>query len=164
MRFDGDYDEDFPGQWGLWEGARKQAFSSRRGQLNLRRLRDALIALPEPKLLSTRLADHTGAVCAMGALYVQTKIEQGIEREVAVAQIADIGVEVEAGDGEVTDWLDTGEIERQTIDIGGSLGLTTVMAVDIAWQNDFRSKETPEERYERVLAWLNTVIREEIPV
>lgn len=157
-RFGGDYDEDFPGQWGLYEGARKQAFSSRRGQLNLRRLRDAMLALPEPKLLYSRLADETGGVCAMGALAVQALVDGGMEREVAVAEIA-------AKSPPIDEYgPDTYEEEQVTVALGDALGLTHIMSVDIAWKNDLHYKETPEERYERVLAWLNAVIREEIVV
>lgn len=149
MRFDSDYDEQFPGQYELWEHNTLRNFSGKAGQAALRELRDALLALPEKRLIETRLADEKGNVCALGALAVQKRVAEGRDRAVVIAEMAEA---VEADD----DWIDTWEAEQQTLAEAKACGMKTNMAVAIAWENDFGPKrdETPEERYTRVLAWV----------
>lgn len=63
------YSDDCDG-WGLicYRGQVKSAIRGRRGQRFLRELRDALDALPEPKLCYHELQRQDGACCAIGAL------------------------------------------------------------------------------------------------
>jgi len=149
VRFDSDYDEQFPGQWWLWEANLQRNFSGKAGQRSLRELRDALLALPEKKLIETRLADEHGHVCALGALAVQQRVARGEPRDKVLAAMA---AESAADDG----YVDTWEAEQQTLAEAKACGVKVPMAVTVAWENDFgpSSKETPEERYVRVLAWV----------
>src|SRR6185369_14922087 len=64
-RFSDDYDWDF-GRYMLWEQAVTNAMSGRRGQAALRDLEEALVALPEKRLVDTLCKD--GEVCAISAL------------------------------------------------------------------------------------------------
>lgn len=150
MRFDSDYDEQFPGAYELWEHNTRRNFSGKAGQASLRELRDALLALPEKRLIETQLVDSKGNVCAIGALVVQRRVADGRDRAAVIAEMAE-AVEVE------DDWgVDTWEAEQQTIAVAKACGMKTNMAVAVSWENDFgpRSDETPEDRYTRVLAWV----------
>lgn len=152
MRFDGDGDEWFPGQQWLWEANLERNFSGKAGQAKLREIRDALRALPEKRLIETRLADEKGNVCALGALAVQRRVAEGRDRAVVIAEMA------EAIDGD-DEWVDSYEAEQQTLEEARALGVKTPMAVTIAWENDFGPRsETPEERYTRLLAWVEARI------
>lgn len=57
-----DYDgeEGFPNQWEFWQANYERALRGRRGRKVLAELRDALMALPERKLIE-------GALCTVGA-------------------------------------------------------------------------------------------------
>lgn len=52
----------------LWEQAVLRAAKGYRGQHLLRKLRDALDAMPVKRLIAGRIKDHHGDVCAFGAL------------------------------------------------------------------------------------------------
>lgn len=150
MRFESDYDEQFPGQYMLWEANLQRNFAGKAGQRSLRELRDALLALPEKKLIETRLADEQGHVCALGALAVKQRVDRGEPRDKVLAAMASDTAPDEYG------LLDTWEAEQQTLAEAKACGVKVPMAVTIAWENDFgpSSSETPEQRYARVLSWV----------
>lgn len=50
--YEGDGEEDFPGQWALWEHAARCALKGKRGRRALAELREALRNLPEKRLIS----------------------------------------------------------------------------------------------------------------
>src|ERR1044071_6244081 len=72
MRFSYTDEEDFPGQFGLWQHNVQRSIKGRQGQEEMRALRDALLALPEKRLILGSLYDDSGGVCAIGA-YAQHK-------------------------------------------------------------------------------------------
>jgi hypothetical protein len=151
-RFDNDWDEDFPGQWWLWEQALSRSINGRRGQEALKDLREALLALPEKRLISGRLADEQGSVCTVGALALHRRMKAGEPRRLVLEQLAEL---VEADEG---GFLSSYEADEATIILGKQVGLTTTIAVHLGAQNDASWKETPEERYERVLAHVEALI------
>lgn len=53
---------------GLWQGAVERATQGYRGQHLLRKLRDALDALPTKRLITDEIQNEAGEVCALGAL------------------------------------------------------------------------------------------------
>lgn len=53
---------------GLWRGAVRRATTGYRGQHLLRKLRDALDAMPVKRLIADAIKDGSGDVCALGAL------------------------------------------------------------------------------------------------
>lgn len=53
---------------GLWRGAVHRATTGYRGQHFLRKLRDALDAMPVKRLIVDAIKDDSGEVCALGAL------------------------------------------------------------------------------------------------
>jgi hypothetical protein len=149
VRFEGDYDEEFPGQYMLWEANLERHFSGKAGQAKLRELRDALVALPEKRLIETRLADEQGNVCALGALVVHHRVEAGEDRGAVLAEIAQ---RIHDDDG----YVDTWEAEEGTRKEALRCGVKPPLIYTVAYENDFgpSSKETPEKRYNRMLSWV----------
>lgn len=92
----GEYmDAEYPNQGDLWWANVARAMGGRRGQLALRELELALLALPEPKLISSHLA-HNGQVCTVGALALHKRTAAGEAREDVLAELeAQLPVECE---------------------------------------------------------------------
>lgn len=67
MRINYSEEEDFPGQFELWQANCRRSIKGKRGQAELRILRDTLLALPEKRLIEGLLYDDEGGVCAIGA-------------------------------------------------------------------------------------------------
>lgn len=115
-------------QWDLicWRGAVASAIKGVRGQAFLLEMHRAMKALPEPKLIAHELEEH-GAVCAIGAV--------GKARGVDMSGI------------------DPEDRER----VANVFGIAPALAAEIVFMNDEAdrwSKETPEQRYARMLKWI----------
>lgn len=152
-RFEGDGDEEFPGQWWLWEGNMRRCFSGKAGQAKLREIREALLALPQKRLIRGRLADENGDVCTVGAIALHRRVKDGQEPDVAIAELAKIVPQ------EMVEW-DSWEVERMTLAVGADCGIKAPMVTEIAFHNDvWERRETPEECYSRILAWVENCIR-----
>lgn len=164
MRISYSEDEDFPGQFALWEANSRRSLAGKKGQAALRELEQALLALPEKKLIANKLQDAEGQVCALGAL---AKYKG---RELAVL-----------GSDEEDEWEDYdgfGQMEE----VGVELGVPRLVAWRIVALNDIEIDghyedvagpplygyrlpgvfvaATPEERYEKVLAWVRNRIKQ----
>lgn len=59
---------------GLWRGAVERATKGYRGQHLLRKLRDALDAMPRKQLITDAIKNESGEVCALGALDPQAPV------------------------------------------------------------------------------------------
>lgn len=181
-RFSDDYDEDFRNQGLLWEANYQRALSGKRGQRALRTLEAALLALPEPRLISSHLALN-GQVCAMGALITHQRCEAGESREQVLAELEDLApptcdkcwheraahadgrcsrcIEYTAsgfGSHRCDGYVPSDESDDYgliTAQAGRDAGLTFTLAWGIAQENDnsWVGEETPEQRYQRILAW-----------
>jgi len=68
MRLNYSEDEDFPGQFNIWQANCRRSLRGKRGQAALRRLEAALLAMPVKALVKGKLVAHDGSVCAIGAL------------------------------------------------------------------------------------------------
>lgn len=157
-RFNGeDYEPEYNNAWELWNTAVNRHLGGAKGQQALRDLRDALLALPEKRLIENRLADEQGCVCTVGALALHKRTTQGEKPDEVLADLASRITQETLEDGDY--W----EVEERTIKCGKDIGLKMTMAVTLAQKNDDQAhwKETPEQRYERVLAWANKRIFEE---
>lgn len=155
MRFS-DGDEEYPGQWWLWEQALYRAVNGRRGQQVLRDLERALLDLPEKQLIDGSLSDGKG-VCAVGAYVAQKRVEAGEERDEVLRLLNLMAPSSEAWGPD--DW----EAEQATIDEGQAAGMQLTLAVTIASLNDEYYPVTPEQRYERVLEWVQKrILPEEV--
>jgi hypothetical protein len=156
MRFEGDGDEYFPNQGALWEANLARHFSGREGQARLRELRDALLALPEKRLIPVRLADEGGQVCALGAMSLRRRLNAGEGLDTALAAMTERVIEDEWG-------IDGWEAEQATIGEGLAMGCKMPFIVAVSYENDLGGpNETPEARYERVLAWVEKRILEPV--
>lgn len=154
MRFQGD-DEMFPGQWWLWEESLRRAMNGKRGQQALRDLRDELLAMPEKVLIEGRLSDGKN-VCTVGALVVHRRVQAGEDREAVLADLCSkITWDEEYGPD------DQWEADDMTLCVAMQAGVARTLAVDMAGLNDDFYRSSPEERYEKVLSWVEARIIEE---
>jgi hypothetical protein len=137
---DGDWDY---GRFMLWERAMQNALSGRRGQAALADLEQALLALPEPRLIEGYLAKD-GEVCAMGALVAAKRVAAGEDRAAVLAELERLSPE------------ESWEAPDVTASIGRQYGgMAYAMAWRIAELNDEDCRAyTPEQRFEKVLAWV----------
>lgn len=178
------FDDDGEGMpWELWERVVSQALAGRKGQAALADLEAALIALPEPKLIRDHLAAD-GGVCAVGA-YVAHK--QAAERKLDVATVIDglsASVRCWCGHGPYMhgpkcsgkrwggdDNCNCDEYEAEdddiyeTADAGINAGLSSTLAWHFAYLNDEEwGGATPEQRYERMLAFARRAQGKEVAV
>lgn len=139
-RFWDDGDWDF-GRYSLWEQATRNALSGKRGQAALADLEEALLALPEPRLIEGALAEN-GEVCAIGALVLHKRRQQGEQRALVLADMERFGREDDIAD--------------VTAGMGQRWGnMAYAMAWHIAYLNDEDCRNlNPEQRFRFVLGWV----------
>lgn len=165
MRIGYSEEEDYPGQFGLWQANCQRSLKGRAGQTALRELEAALLALPDKRLIAGKMIDSDGEVCAIGALAKHKGRDLVAETR---AQLAEIGIDRDV------DEID-GDDEME--EIGVELGMPRLVAWKVVELNDIqlegrtliqnegpyrwpaeKPKEwvpiTPEVRYEKVLAWV----------
>jgi hypothetical protein len=157
--------EDFPGQFKLWQANCQRSLRGKAGQAALRELEAALLALPEKRLIAGRLQDGDGQVCALGAL------ARYKNHTMPISYDEDAWWEGEDEDGSMEDF-------------GVELGMPRLVAWKVVELNDVQidghcvaaagpsrpgRREpfafvpfTPEERYDKVLAWVRRQIVEAI--
>lgn len=128
-----DCDSDIPIE--LYRQAVHRATTGYRGQHLLRRLRDALDAMPTKRLIAGNIQDSSGQVCAFGAL-----------DPTAPAYRED-------------DWDDYDHPRK----LAKHFGIAPALASEIVYMNDealsWREKdEAPEQRWIRMRAWVETQI------
>lgn len=152
-------EEDYPGQFGLWNGNVVRSIKSRQGQASLRELEAALLALPDKRLIAGLLRDKDGEVCGLGALALYK------------------GHELVADEPKDNDEYDEIDLSYEMEEFGVSLGMPRLVAWKIVAKNDidFAGQDlitlagpyrwpserptmwadiTPEQRYERMLRWV----------
>lgn len=162
MRLNYTDDEDFPGQFGLWQGNCDRSLASKTGQAALRRLEAALLSMPDKRLIRQELQDGRGNVCALGAL-ARTE-----------GKLPDFYSE----DNDT----DPDEFGRTVLKFPRLVAWKVVEQNDVinedqygyaegpnlppryAWQryeagNWMRREITPEERYRNVLGWVQSEIK-----
>lgn len=104
------YSDDCEHVW-LWRRTVDNAMFGRRGQLFLRRLRDALDAMPVRRLISGELVSADGEVCALGAVDPNIPVDDPEDRK-AVARHFNIAPALAAEIAYVNDeefWRETPE-------------------------------------------------------
>lgn len=188
-RFDDCYedDENYPNAGSMWWANIGRAIRGRKGQKHLRELEAVLVALPEKRLISGRLVDREGAVCAVAAFAVAKREQRGEDRAAVLAEYDKLygyycecfHEESDHPDGgpcercangsfstpcsgfRLSDEADEGDQGDMTAREGKSLGMTYALAWRLAYLNDGDLAEvTLEERYERVLFWIREQLRE----
>lgn len=182
-RFGNDGDGDYePLDMGRWENNLRRAITGKRGQKVLRELREALLALPERRLVAGDLATPEGEVCTVGA-YVAWKKAQDEGVAVTDAAKALAAVDPEEWDGYErnpetgayqqrvsAEWLRDGYWTRthgedegagHTTDCAVASGMCFTLAYDLGWRNDeFLGDFTPEGRWQAVFNWVESKIVE----
>jgi hypothetical protein len=138
-RMDG---SDDPMPEGLWWSAYRRARTSKRGQQVLRDLEQALLAIPDKRLAYEHIS-HEGAVCAVGAYVTWKEQQAGKDRSAVIKELEDA-------------YYWEHESLRQTAEVGKEAGIAWTLAWEIGAANDydFGKGFTPEERWERMLAWV----------
>lgn len=156
MRINYSDEEDFPGQFALFEANCRRSMRGKAGQRELRELEASLLALPEKRLIKDALTDDGGGVCAI-ACYARHKgvdvlkcdpedesdevgIEAGMPRLVAWSVVGQNDIHLDTV-WEVAD----GPLNRWGATYHGGIALVRDM--------------TPEERYEKMLAWVRAHLR-----
>ena len=129
MRINYSHEENYPGQFELWQANCERSLRGKHGQLELRELRAALLALPDKRLIHELLEDEEGGVCAIGA-YGKHK---GID-------------------------LSKFDVDSDTDEVGIAGGMPALVAWKVVEMNDleFDGSVTPEQRYEKMLAWVES--------
>lgn len=165
---DGDYDYD-PVAQRLWDANYERALKGKRGRKALADLREALLALPEPKLIEGALCTmnpekrrgtfseglarrefddelevNDGAgVCAIGALVWHRRVKAGMDPLEAFDTLpTQLASSYDLGD--------TAQLAVRNVDIAYPLAWMLAWRNDETWQH-----KTPEERYAAFLAWID---------
>lgn len=114
-----------------WRGAVKSAMHGKRGQAFLKEALAVLEAMPVKRLITDDL-ERNGEVCFLGAV--------GKAR----------GIDMSKLDPEYSN------------QVAGVFGIADAMARELVYMNDEANylSESPEARYERMLAWVKTQIKE----
>jgi len=127
------YCDEIEDQWQLicWRGAVASGIRGKRGQAFLREMLTAMDAMPEKKLVAHEL-EMDGQVCAIGSV--------GRVRGVDMSQIDPENY------GKVAD----------------TFGISEALAREIVYENDEGGwGNTPEERFQRMRAWIVSNLRDE---
>ncbi len=130
-----DSDSDIPIE--LYRQAVHRATTGYRGQHLLKKLRDALDAMPVKRLITGNIKDESGQVCALGAL------------------------DANAPKYDDDEW--DGAWDGHARKLATHFGIAPALAAEIVYMNDevndWRTPaETPEQRWARMRAWVETQI------
>ncbi len=140
MRISYSEEEDYPGEFDLYQGNCMRSIKGKKGQAALRELEQALLAMPDKRLIANELETADGDVCAIGALVKH----RGVTPKSDPEDMEEVGMEL--GMPRLVAWK-------------------VVALNDVDIDSYYDPKEghcvsyTPEERYEHVLAqvqkWLS---------
>lgn len=159
MRIGYSDEEDYPGQFGLWQGNCQRSLKGRAGQAALRELEAALLALPDKRLIAEELMDDNGAVCGIGAV---AKFRGVITEEMRAQGEHDMeGVGVDLGMPRLVAWK---IVEMNDLQFSGTNLLFAEGPYRWPAEQPYAYIEvTPEQRYERMLKWVREQITPAVP-
>jgi len=176
---EGDGEELYPNQWLMFEHNVRQALKGRRGRRALAELREALLHLPQPRLIRDALctvnAEKRRPVVAEGgseldrelAEWERESFERLIEQGEGVCAVGAYvwwqrvkgGMEPQAAFDSLdtlADYDDSVNPMEDTIDYGKEAGLAGPLAYELFSRNDeWFDAMTPEERHAAFLAWID---------
>lgn len=143
-------EEQFSGQFELWQANCQRSLHGKAGQAALRELEAALLAMPSKRLIANQLQDEHGDVCAIGAL-VRYK---GITPTTRWPDEDMEAVGVECGMPRLVAWK---VVEINDIDLDYSVDVFAPGPSQ--WVHGspgyrLRVPITPEERYTALLGWV----------
>lgn len=144
-------DEDWTGQFALFQANCRRSIRGKAGQAALRDLEAALLALPNKRLIADALEDEHGDVCAIAA-YGKYK---GVDLSKHYPEYDSDDVGIEGGMPKLVAWkvVCLNDIELTTVweaALGPAQRGHGVYHGGIPLIRDM----TPEERYDKVLAWV----------
>lgn len=153
--YEGDGDDSFNGNGPyMWEKRAELALRGRRGRKALAELREALLAMPAPRLVESVMcvpnAEVPGGhdVCIIGAHVWYQKVKSGLDPVAAFEAVP----RIKAGDDEF-DFNDAG---NETALVGRDHGLTFTLAWELAHQNDEDfGGYTPEDRWAAFIEFID---------
>lgn len=120
-----EFGDDDPLAHGRYRGQVASAIRGTRGQAFLRKMRDALDAMPEKRLIAGELVSEEGECCALGAVALAAGID-------------------------VTD-IDPEDAER----VAACFGIAEVLAREISYENDeYGDSDDDEKRWRRMRNWV----------
>ena len=182
---DYDYEENFPNQAALWWNAAERALKGKRGRKALAELREALLMLPEKRLVAGAIStasldakartmpdevesfDFHNKVPTMRPNYgKQDALERCATEGIGVCavgayllrkRVMETGESVEEA---MRALLSSSDVEGyyfdETASLGEAAGLRFTLAYLLAQRNDeYYEACTPEERYEKFLGWID---------
>jgi hypothetical protein len=176
---DGDYDESFPNQGELWAANAHRALKGKRGRKVLAELREALLALPEKRLIASAMctvapdkrrseiandaygygrqefddvvSEQGEGVCAVGAFLWWRKVKAGADPAAAFDDLPMIFGDEDDG---ITQTANTAKREANVV---------FSLAWELAYRNDETySAKTPEQRHEAFLSWIDEELGERV--
>lgn len=140
------YSEDCDEHWqfAMWRGTVTRAINGKRGQAFLKEMLAAMDALPVKRLAAHELEAPDLIPCSHWGLFETTSV-------------CAIGAVGKARGVDMTD-LDPEDSDT----VSGKLNISRALACEVVFMNDEAGsyKETPEARFERVRAWVQSQIRE----
>src|SRR3984957_17819127 len=172
MRGSEDADESFPNETYFWYARVERIISGKRGREILKEVREALLALPEHRLIANALstfyiveretANDNGwpsdaqylkteqgeGVCLVGAYAWHKLVQQGMSPQEAFAAMPNY-----------PDY--SGEAFWETADYATRFGMQRTLAEFLEGMNDWMTGATPERRWEMVMEWLNKMLEDE---
>ena len=139
MRVDVADEEQYSGEFALWQANCDRSMKGKKGHAALKEMERALVAMPVKEIYADVLVEQGGCMCAIGAVMVQRKIDEGMSREDALDECS-------MRDPECVETI----AEKE-------LGFPHMVAWSTAYENDwdgYRPDVTPAQRYERMLKWV----------
>jgi hypothetical protein len=156
MRLNYSDEEKWTGQFALFDANCRRSIRGKAGQQALRELETALLALPEKRLIKDALEDESGGVCAI-ACYGKYK---GVDLSKFENDYASDEVGIAAGMPRLVAWkvVALNDIELDTV---WELAHGPLDRYDATYQGGIPliRDMTSEERYEKVLAWVQQQLR-----
>ena len=144
-------EEDFNGQFALWQANCARSLRGRAGQRELRALEAALLALPSKRLTAGEVESENGDVCALGA-YGKHK---GLDLSQFENDYDSDEIGIAGGMPRLVAWKVV-ELNDILLDTVWERHYGPLRRGEASYQGGvaFVRDMTPEERYERVLAWV----------
>lgn len=153
-----DFDDYDPAACALWWANIDRASNGKKGQKILREMREALLSMPNKRLIEGAVYDE-GEVCAVGALALYRLRRDG------VLKLRDSCKTILHRADELEDYIGWAETSEETQEFGQGLGITGVLAWRLAYINDEEipggSRATPEERWQYVFNEIEKLIKPE---
>lgn len=139
-RFDSIWDSEGTFSYEFWLAMVNRTFRSKAGRKRLEELKQILLAMPNKRLISGNLSTKEGDVCAVGAWVVAKEMKKDPALTWA----------------EACERYSYAETAGETAAAGKRTGLGWVMSWEIEeWNDEHFSKLTPEERYTKVIEWID---------